>query len=308
LPKYLPGGPLVCACMGEHNTYNTGFSIDKKSGQLYYQDDYKKNALNRTSCYRCTMRGKDMSHKPARRHKPGGNLLIFENGKVKIESVVPDDDKITIRKAVMCEEQGVFVGDMQLEHIDSYRDFKNWDEMKPINIISVKPFTYYGYMEFPSEVKYVTYKKGDLQGSNKVELIPKVYSNRFIQYLEKDVLDKKFEYRVLQQAIKDSFDALYQSAISKSDFAFTRYSFNISDYWDREINIDKKLFADVKDKTKISVNNAVEKTKSVVAKTFEKKYDPKYQEYMKDDFRGMLLLFRTIPDFKKRKKSNVCGY
>jgi hypothetical protein len=294
--------------MGEHNTYNTGFSIDKKSGQLYYQDDYKKNALNRTSCYRCTMRGKDMSHKPARRHKPGGNLLIFENGKVKIESVVPDDDKITVRKAVMCEEQGVFVGDMQLEHIDSYEEFNKWDEAKPVNIISVKPFTYYGYMEFPSEVKYVTYKKGGLPGNSKVELIPKEYSNSFIQYLERDVLDKKFEYRVMQKTKKDNFDTLFIAAPDMKDFAFTRYSFNTFDFWDREVNIGKKLFADAKVKAKIGMNNAVEKTKSVVAKQFDKKYDPKYQEYMEDAFRGMLLVFRTIPDFEKRKDTDVCGY
>jgi hypothetical protein len=210
----------------------------------------------------------------------------------------------------MCEEQGVFVGDMQLEHINSFEEFKQWKSRKPIRILSVEHFTYFGYMVLPISLNYITFNKGVLPGNNTIERIPKEYSNRFFKFVNKDILNKKFEYRVIQTIPKKSFEKLFFAASNEEDFSFVRYSFDVndSDLWDREINIGKKGFVDAKEYSKIKANNALEESKRWVAEQFDKTYEPKFKEYQKDDFRGMLLQFRTIPDFKKRKKTNVCGY
>lgn len=316
-PKYLPGAPMICACTKE-NKYETGFyrEWDVSLGkfhlkQLYSgETDAKKTTLDSDVCPHCLMSGIDMVRKPARRHKPGGNLLLFQNGKVKIESVIPDLKNSTPRKAVMCEEQGVFVGDMQLEAIKNYREFREWYEDEPIRIISVDPFTYHGYMEFPTIVKYVTFKNGVLPGGKTVKRISKEYSNRFIEYIQRDVRNNKYDYRIIQEIDKKSFGYFKNAANNDEDFAFVRYSFDVNDsgQWDREINIGKKLLSDSFEYAKIYGTNVLELSKEWVSDKFEKTYEPKYKEYQKDDFRGMLMKFRTIPDFEKRKKNNVCGY
>ena len=175
-PKYIPGGPLICACADK---YNTGFYHEKSPiNQLFSADDHTKTPLESDACPDCGMKGADMVRKPFRRHTPGGNLLIFQDGCVRIESVVADHNTIDPinkptkpRKAVICEEHGVFLGDMRLEDIDSYKEYKQWKETKPVNIISEKPFTYYGYMEFPLSVQYVTFVDGGLPGGSGVDLI-----------------------------------------------------------------------------------------------------------------------------------------
>lgn len=317
-PKYLPGAPMICACT-KKNKYSTGFywDVDSLKNEFYVkqlysgQDDSKNPQIVSNECPDCHMSGGDMVRKPARRHNPGGNLLIFQGdtGKVKIQSVVADYKKTKPRKAVMCEEQKVFVDDMQLEHINSYKEYNKWDETKKsIRIISADPFTYYGYMEFPSRVKYITYKTGVLPGDSAVELVSKEYSNKFFKFVQESVLDNFYEKRVAQKVVKDSFENIFISATNKKDFAFVRYSFGEFDLWDREINIGKKIREDVKEYAKIKTNNAFEASKGWLAEKFDKTYDPKYQEYIKDDFRGMLLEFRIIPDFEKRKKTDVCGY
>ncbi|SCY20874.1 metallophosphoesterase [Desulfoluna spongiiphila] len=316
-PKYLPGAPMICACYKE-NKYSTGFYCERDLSlkklhikQLYSgQDDSKKEPINSNKCPHCHMPAGDMVRKPARRHRPGGNLLTFDDtGKLKIQSVVADDKKNKPRKAVMCEEQKVFVDDMQLEHINSYKEYNKWDERtKSIRIISAEPFTYYGYMEFPSRVKYITYKAGSLSGDSAVELISTEHSNKFIKFVQESVFNNIYEKRVVQSIIKDSFDTLFISAQNEKDFAFFRYSFGELDLWDRELNIGKKIREDIKEYAKVKTNNAFEASKGWLAETFDKTYDPEYQEYIEDDFRGMLLEFRTIPDFDKRKKTDVCGY
>ncbi|VFQ44908.1 metallophosphoesterase [Desulfoluna butyratoxydans] len=316
-PKYLPGAPMICACFKE-NKYNTGFYCERDfslkelhTKQLYSgQDDSKKEAINSNECPHCHMQAGDMVRKPAKRHRPGGNLLIFDDtGKLKIQSVVTDDKKNKPRKAVMCEEQKIFIDDMKLEDINSYEEFSDWDETeKPIQIISTEPFTYYGYMEFPSRVKYITFKTGVLPGDSAVQLVSKEYSNKFFKFVQESVFDNIYEKRVVQEIGKKCFRKLKNAATHESDFAFVRYSFNELDFWDREINIGKQRFEDVKEYAKIKTNNAFEASKEWLAEKFEKTYNPQYQEYIKDDFRGMLLEFRIIPDFEKRKDNDVCGY
>ena len=65
---------------------------------------------------------------------------------------------------------------------------------------------------------------------------------------------------------------------------------------------------DIKEYAKIQSNNAWEVSKKWIVEKFNKTYEPEYKKYERDDYRGMLLKFRTIPDFDKRKDSDVCGY
>jgi hypothetical protein len=311
LPKYMPGGPLVCACRGEKNKYNTGFYYDDKSEILYTCTDHTKKALKNPVCPDCGMPVKDMVRKPARRHAPGGNLLLFNKGKVRIQTVIPTREKIIARKAVMCEEQGVFVDDMMLEYIENLREYREWYDDKPINILSAEPFTYYGHMEFPSLVRYVTFSEGALMGSgSKVHLIEEGKPKE----MDKSKEDKKgYKYRVYQTAAKNEYDLLYIAASDKRDFAFARYTFGSSfespDIWDREINIGKKNFNDYMESGRtVLFNRGGGKGPLVYENNERKPYYPDDYEYRKDDFMGMLIVFRIIPNFKKRKDRKVCGY
>lgn len=310
-PKYIPGGPLVCACK---QNYNTGFfyefdpSLAKmKIHQLYSATDHSKIALDSNSCIHCGMKGEDMVRKPFRRHAPGGNLLLFEDvekGKVRIESVVVDHnttDPVNLptkpRKAVMCEEQEVFTGAMRLDNINSYIQFKKWDSRYLINIISEKPFIYYDYMEFPSRAQYVTFTEGLLPDDSGVDIIK---------------TNIAFERRIRQKISKDSFDALKNAANQDSDFAFIRYSFSASDIWDREMNIGKSSEAEAADaweKERTDKYNNGQRVKSAFNHVwYGDPYEPKLKKAKYDEFEGMILIFRTIPDFRKRKDTDVCGY
>jgi hypothetical protein len=170
-------------------------------------------------------------------------------------------------------------------------------------------------MVFPSRVEYVTYDEGLLPGDSQVEVISKNYSNRFIKFVQEDVLNNKFEYRIVQNTNKKSFLYLKNAAKSDSDFAFVRYSFGGLELWDREIvinkkwhNVAKKMNADFNEGKRVITHNSIEKSKEWIAEKLDKTYEPKYHEYIKDDFRGMLIEFKTIPDFDKRKDDDVCGY
>lgn len=319
-PKYLPGAPLICACP----KYETGFYYewkkpslsDLKLKQLYSGGDFSKKALPANSCPHCNMEGGDMIRKPARRHTPGGNLLIFENetnGRVRIETVLaenspnaPNNRPTKARTAVMCEEQDVFTGDMRLDGINSFKEFNEWDSRNLINIISVEPFIHFGHMKFPSRIKYVTFKKGLLLGDDKVDFIK---------------TGKKYAKRVRQTIIKDSFDKLKRAATHDSDFAFTRYTFSGSDIWDREINVGKTKMGHIKDvaeymqsveEENIALHGMAsglpEDSLYVKSADQKKSYDSKKQGFIKDDYRDMIINFSMKPDFNKRKKTNVCGY
>jgi hypothetical protein len=76
--------------------------------------------------------------------------------------------------------------------------------------------------------------------------------------------------------------------------------------WDREIEITKNIIAqsrDLYEEGKVRTINAIEKTKA-----FFSDYEPKLLKAKYDPFEGMIVVFKTEPDFKKRKNPNVCGY
>ena len=43
-------------------------------------------------------------------------------------------------------------------------------------------------------------------------------------------------------------------------------------------------------------------------KTVWDTYKPDYKRTLEDEFKGMTLVFKKIPDFNKRKGEYVCGY
>lgn len=306
LPKYLPGGPLICACKDAFNKYDTGFFYEKN--RLYrYEENIKlpvllnpesrirknvlKAHLQTPECPDCHMPASLMTRKRPKRHKPGANLLKFKNGKVKITSVYPDDTTLKLRTGPVCEKNGVFMGDMRLKGIDSFEVYRRWKEKKPIEIESVKPFTYYGYMEFPSKVKYITFLDGLLSGDSKVELVD---------------AEKKYEKRVRQKIWKDSFNIFLKAAKNDSDFSFTRYTFKPSDIWDREIQISRTWSVRANDAINTALYN--ENERAMEEASFGS-YAPKYKKTLEEDeFKGMILVFKKFPDFKKRKDKHVCGY
>lgn len=298
-PKYLPGAPLICAC----EKYNSGFyyewdvhPLKLKMKTLYSGGNFTKTPEPLNECPNCHMPGSDMERKPARRHRPGGNLLLFENGKVKIESVIADLKQIKPRKAVMCEEQGVFVDDMKLEDIKSENVFNRLDAFNEIDIISRNAFTYYGYMEFPINVEYITFKFGKLQGRSDVKLTD---------------TEKKFEKVVNQKIIKDSFEEMKDSAARKKNLAFTKYYFEPNQFWDREIKFSKSwvgIATDIKEEIKGVAYNIPEALKVAHSAIEGGTYYPDLYSPVHDDFDGLLIEFIITPDFDKRRDQEVCGY
>lgn len=271
LPKYIPGGPLICGCTGDNQRYETGW--DFRDGKLYEYKNIDKDGnishlttrheVEGTGCTACGMSAKKMVRKQARRHRPGGNLLAFDKKLVKIKSVFSSEASSEPRPGVICDELAVFTGTMKLEHIENENDFKKWEKIDPITIISRTPFVKYGYMEIPNQVEYVTYLSGALGGYNSV-CEEKVGENRV---------------RVRQLIGKDAFDELMKSAQRKNDFAFVSYRFGSNKYshWQREIKMYKEM---------------------EMLKTFNVS--------SRDPFKGLVIKFLRKPDLEKRVK--LCGY
>lgn len=303
LPKYKPGGPLICTCPG---TYHSGYYYEwspsmskKRLKALYSAENRGKKELPSDHCPRCGMKGEDMIKKPARRHAPGGNLLVFEDkigGKVRIETEITDLKQGKPRKAVMCEEQDVFTGDMVLEGIKNEKEYARKKKLNPIHIVSRKPFTLFGFMELPTRVQYITFSKGRLKGDGHVSLIKS---------------DKQFRYVINQEIIKNDFDKLKRAAQNTQNFSFYRYSFLGNEVWDREIIMTKSLagsMRDAKEEVKRVTRNTPEKIKTVYKNLKNEPYNPKLYKPVHDDFDGLLIEFKMIPDFKKRMAKDVCGY
>jgi hypothetical protein len=238
------------------------------------------------------MKGRDMIRKPPRRHKPGANLLVFEKGRVRIETVTPEN--VRVRTGPMCEKYGVMEGDMRLEGIDSYDDYSHWKDSVHLNIISDKPFKFYGHMVFPHQVEYVTFSNGAILGKFKVGY---------------DILlDKTNEMIARQHIGKDRFDKLFFSAQRDTDFAFARYTFGENDVWDREMIVGKKISAKMSNfanQIGTAIYNANQAEAS--AQSFGA-FKPEFKKPEIDEFKGMVLKFRMEPDFDKRKNNYVCGY
>ncbi|MFA6012429.1 MAG: metallophosphoesterase [Desulfobacteraceae bacterium] len=306
LPTFLPGAPLVCGCTKE-NRYNTGYFFEDIKNRLLTLDEHHRTVTvpkgkdGKPCCPHCGMHAFDMKRKPYKRHRPGGNLLTFQNGKVSIRTV-PVQHSLSMpskpRIGPMCEEWGVMVEDMVLEKIKNERDFSKYLYFQPVNIISRFPFKRYTHMEFPTHVTYVTFDMGNLAKLVKSGSLDKV---GFV--LEKDM---PFGVRVGQTVIKKPFEYFMKSALSRRSMAFMRYSFGPHQYWDREIAITKHLLGKTKDlarKAKAGSQNAYEKMKSMISDHEPKTYIAKY-----DEFEDMIVVFKKHPDFRKRKDPNVCGY
>jgi hypothetical protein len=291
LPKYLPGGPKICACPDK---YAHGWDYEKKlvgRNRFYEHTDRgeKKDLTGKRTdkkthiCPVCQMPAKDMGDKKAKRHRPTGSLLAFDLGpepdgipRLTIESVPSTVKGCFPRKGSFNDENKIFTRGMRLEEIDNYKDYKDWEEMDPISIISRRAFTFYGYMDFPDTVQYVTFREQDgetvgLRGG----------TPRPVGKIVKDGNEVYFK----QEVMKEDFKFLLWSASRKEDFAFVRYIYNGPpvERWDREI-----LMAQLNDK----VSNG-------------------YQEFdnsgqTTDKIQALVILFNRKPDLKKRKK--ICGY
>ncbi|GAB6097436.1 hypothetical protein JCM14469_36900 [Desulfatiferula olefinivorans] len=301
LPKYLPGAPKICGCdPKKHQKYKTGYYHDGRS--LFTIDDKKKTLkIKGSTCPDCKMPISKMMKKPPARHKPGGNVLTFEDGKVRIQTVVVSDSRALPskpRKGPLCEEWGVMTDDMVLEGVDNKIIFGDLDKYDLIDIISRKPFIRYNHMEFPTTVKYANYELGNLAKlvkNSSVDTVHEVPEN-----------GKPFWIRISQTVIKKIYTKLMISAKSNQSMTFMRYLFSDNDAWDREIKITKNVIAQSKDlyeEGKIRTINAIEKTKA-----FFSDYEPKLLKAKYDPFEGLIIEFKTEPDFKKRKNPNVCGY
>lgn len=236
IPKYLPGAPLICGCHPKHHDrYQTGYFYDAKAKRLSTLDS--KNRVvdtGRATCPICGMHGNAMAKKPPARHKPGGNLLTFTHGSVKIETVVVRDTldlPSKPRKGPLCEKWGVMTEEMVLDGVKNKQDFADLKSRNLMNISSRFPFTRYNHMVFPTSVKYANFEFGDLatlvdhSSVDKVRVLPEN--------------PKEFTKRVSQTVVKDSFDTLMQSAKSNQSMAFMRYLFEGNEAWDREIEITK---------------------------------------------------------------------
>lgn len=290
LPKYIPGGPLICAC-AEH--FHAGWFYQKgglfrKERLFEYQNGEKrevkhfvhmlgrepgnyyerKKEMKVLSCPDCKMPAKDMVRKHARRHRPGGNLLAFDDGRVKIKSVFSELKSSFPRPGVMCDEHKVFTGLMKFEYIKNENDFKKWEKDEPISIICRSKFIKHGYMEFPMHVEYITFSTmvhGAEGNVNEIDL-----GNCKVQIRQTIPKDKLLDFR--------------RAAKNDADFAFVRYRFSSikAGEWDREV----KMYKDIEGKM-----NAVES--STIGQR-------------KDSFKGLVIKFLRKPDLKKRKK--LCGY
>jgi len=279
LPKYIPGGPLVCGCTGNKSRYGTGW--DYRDGKLYEYRNLDKDGnvshlttrheVEGDACPHCRMPAKKMVRKHPRRHRPGGNLMTFvkKDENVNVTSVFSSLPTTEPRPGVMCDEQKVFTGLMVLEQIENELDYKKWKKKVPITIVSRTKFRRYGDMKFPDQVQYVTYLKNDLGAFSSVGVVN----------------DNKNRVQISQMIMKESFDGLMKAAKRNNDFAFTRYSFNSTKYsrWDREIKMYKEMKV-----LKIS------------------KESDDMSRKRKDPFKGLVIKFLRKPDLKKRMK--LCGY
>lgn len=296
LPKYLPGGPMICACTEKYaHGWDTGdgffeYTYDDE------RDDLSKIKKDDWKCIRCGRSAKDMEAKKPKRHRPGGSLLTFEKpankkkpGKtddtpeimVSIQSVPATLLSCYPRRGVLGDEHQIFTQGMKLEHIDSYEDFSFWKDEAPISIISRKYFDLHGYMEFPDQVNYVTFTKGRLSDKPFPVLLVDWVDGAEKVRKEGEVIDCE---RVVRQFIgKEFFEYFMIAAKDKKDFAFGRYTFkNTKDTWDREIKMNKEM--------ETLSNNETE--------------NPSPRD--KDPYNGLVMNFLRIPDLDKRKR--VCGY
>jgi len=307
LPKYIPGGPKICACPDHFNhgwdywdydsnaLTNTLINyLGKNKFYKYTYEDVKGDVKEDLSdldkkeqrCGTCGRLAKDMEAKKAKRHRPGGSLITFNipPGKdalpmVAIESIPSDISGTSPRRGVMGDEHKIFTQGMKMEHIDSYREYTKWEDEAPISIISRETFIYHGYMEFPDKVRYVTFTKGRLGDSHPVKV------NRVdgkVTFAKDEIIsDSK---RVVRQYIgKEFFEYFMIAAQEKVDFAFARYTFNnTKDTWDREIKMYKEM-------EKLNDNENDELNSRV-----------------KDPYKGLVMTFLRNPDLEKRKR--VCGY
>ena len=306
LPKYLPGGPKICGCQ-RNNKYNTGFFVEGLPGfrKLYqYKGDinpdssylinskskirgtHLKSYIEQGICPDCGMKAGDMEDKKPRRHRPGGNLLLFNNGKVKVRTELSD---MHPRKAVMCEEQDVFVGDMVVEAEEDYAESRKTDWVKTLNITSQKPFDYFGYMEFPSQVEYITYKKPKTKSKGTVEKLMRGGNPHRVEMIPAE--DNK--HKIKQGIGKKELDVLKDIAGDRKDFIFTRYRFGENELWDREIEIGGYYAQDPE----------VIKIRERDAKYVRKLPSQKEKFTIK---KNVIIGFVTTPDFDKRR--DVCGY
>lgn len=292
LPRYLPGGPRICACPEK---YGHGWDYETRvfgKNTLYeytYGDVKQALALdgNGHRCPRCGMAASDMAAKRPKRHRPGGSLLKFDtpSGKdsgpmVSIESIPSGAKGCHPRRGVLCDEHQVFTQSMKMEHIDCYEDFKKWDDEAPISIISRKPFTFHGDMDFPDRAIYVTFSKGRLGDRYPVAMDRMDGKKGFAG--DDAPVDCK---RVIRQFIgKDFFNDFMISAQERNDFAFTRYTFQggFKDTWDREVRMYKEV--------------------EPAGCTDDSSFHPKTE----DPYKGLVMFFLRKPDLKKRKR--VCGY
>ncbi|MBU1172927.1 MAG: hypothetical protein KKD44_25485 [Proteobacteria bacterium] len=284
LPKYIPGGPKICACPEQYEHGWDFHSHALKSNEFsHYKYNRKKEITNpeKHLCTTCQMPAKKMTAKKGKRHKPGGSLLKFSKGKktnkmmLTIESVPSDVKGCSPRLGSMNDEHKIFTQSMRLQDIDSLIDYNYWEDEIPINIISRKPFKFFGYMKLPDKVQYVTFLKGNeeykgLRGQN-----PKTVGKI-------EMGDNKIVFK--QEVEKDDFDALFGAARREIDFAFTRYIYFSSpqEEWDREI----KMFKEIS-----TINN--EKSTRFNSKQI-------------DPFEGLVVSFVRKPDLEKRMK--ICGY
>lgn len=276
---------MTCACQDK---YPDGW--DTRGGFFRYKADHDREDAGtgpeeNWRCSECGRHARDMAPKMPKRHRPGGSLLVFEKTapgtgsgpsetRVSIHSVPSTLPCCKPRGGVLADEQGIFARGMKLEDIDSYREFKDWEETSPIRMVSREPFEFHGYMEFPEKVEYVTFTQGKLGCSYTVSV------DR-VDGQPSGTTDCK---RVVRQGIgKDFFDDYMIAACDDEDFAFARYTFKDSkDTWDREITVNKK--------------------KALVIKSISGTPGSE----TKDPFRGLVISFLRKPDFKKRR--TVCGY
>lgn len=197
----------------------------------------------------------------------------------------------------------VFKKSMKLEKIDSFKEFTKWKKKYPVSIISKQSFKYYGYMDFTDQVQYVTFLEGDLAKKININSLDKVGL--------RDIENEPHKKQISQTIMKKSFKYLKKSAKRKKSLAYIRYIFTADDIWDREVKITKSLVGmskDVKEELKGVVYNLPEALKTAHAAIGGKSYSPKLYHPVHDDFDGLIIEFPKVPDFKKRKDINVCGY
>lgn len=309
LPKYLPGGPLICSCDDEYNaglevkgdslfkysksTKLKKIEIDLKKEKKEFDDwvkdrnisskpsersNFKFNPKSHYTCPSCGMKGIDMVEKKAKRHRPGGTILHFNESaeKVRIESI-PCSEKLCIpRLGVMCEENDFFQKDLMLEKINS-REYVKRDINHKLSLINTKSFKKKAGMIFPNKLEYITFIKKNLDkeliglrggGSNNLE----------ISISDSNEVLMRYYIGV------DDLDELILAGQQNYNFAFLRYCFFTSpiEYLDVEIVIKKQLAKINKSISKKNVENYIEQVSGLRLKKMKK------------------------PNLKKRKK--ICGY